>query len=192
MNTSNASNLDLIYRSGYDIPLYGLANGQLLNIHIPALVLISVSFICVLTVIGLSFCRQNWKTFFKWTRSKRFVVYLALCDGSFNVSHFTDHMHIVIAKRHVYPKALCEFYGFNLAVFVTAQILMVNAVAVNSSRYSTLILLSHRSSVVLLLFKTLSIKIEFSYSRNIVTNHGTPCSHCITVTWLTLLVSEHV
>lgn len=132
MNTSNASNPDLIYRSGYDIPLYGLANGQLLNIHIPALVLISVSFICVLTVIGLSFCRQSWKTFFKWTRSERFVVYLALCDGSFNVSHFTDHMHIVIAKRHVYPKALCEFYGFNLAVFVTAQILMVNAVAVNA------------------------------------------------------------
>lgn len=133
MNASNNSvTEEKTLRSGYDLPVYGLANGQLLYIHIPALICITTSFICVVVVIGLSFRRQSYKTFFRWTRSERFVVYLALCDGGFNISHFTDHIHIVIVRNHVYPKELCEFYGFNLAVFITAQNLMVNVVAINA------------------------------------------------------------
>lgn len=129
---NESSTTEKTMRSGYDLPVYGLANGQFLYIHIPALLCISTSFICVVIVIFLSFRHKGHKTFFRWTRSERFVVYLALCDGGFNVSHFTDHLHIVIVRGHVYPKELCEFYGFNLAVFVTAQNLMVNVVAINA------------------------------------------------------------
>lgn len=132
MNASNSSVTEAILRSGYDLPVYGLANGQLLYIHIPALTCISLSFICVVIVLTLSFRHKSYKTFFRWTRSERFVVYLALCDGGFNLAHFTDHLHIVIVRNHVYPKELCEFYGFNLAVFVSAQNLMVNIVAINA------------------------------------------------------------
>lgn len=132
MNASNSSVTETILRSGYDLPVYGLANGQLLYIHIPALTCISLSFICVVIVLTLSFRHKSYKTFFRWTRSERFVVYLALCDGGFNLAHFTDHLHIVIVRNHVYPKELCEFYGFNLAVFVSAQNLMVNIVAINA------------------------------------------------------------
>ena len=60
------------------------------------------------------------------------MVYLAVCDGGYNVSHFTDHLHIVITKDHVYPRELCEYYGFTLATFITAQNLMVNVIAVNA------------------------------------------------------------
>ena len=43
-----------------------------------------------------------------------------------------DHAHILATKNHVYPLSLCEFYGFMLAEFITAQNLMVNIVAINA------------------------------------------------------------
>lgn len=118
---------------GYDIPLYGLENGTFYGIHIPAIVCIVLSFVSAITTIILSFRRNGVFSFFRtWSRSDRCVVYLALCDGLFNMAHFTDHLHIVIAKEMVRPKELCEFYGFNLVVFITAQYLMVNIIAVNA------------------------------------------------------------
>ncbi|WAR00175.1 hypothetical protein MAR_024547 [Mya arenaria] len=121
------------FKDGYDIPVYGLNNGTFLAIHIPAILCIVTSFTCAVTSVVLSFRHRNYKSFFRqWSKSERFVVYLAVCDSLFNVSHFADHLHIVIVRNHVYPKELCEFYGFNLALFITAQNLMVNVVAVNA------------------------------------------------------------
>lgn len=118
--------------SGYDLEVYGLEAGTFLAIHIPALVCICSSFICVIAALVLSFRRQEGKLFFKqWSKSDRFIVYLAICDGLFNIAHFTDHLHIVITRDHVRPKELCEFYGFTLAEFITAQNLLVNVVAIN-------------------------------------------------------------
>lgn len=120
-------------QSGYDLDVYGLKAGTFLSIHIPALTCICISFICAVIAITMSFRRQRYTSFFtKWSKSERFVVYLAACDGLFNVAHFTDHLHIVIARDHVRPKELCEFYGFTLAEFITAQNLMVNVVAINA------------------------------------------------------------
>lgn len=130
---SEKYHVKLHLKDGYDIPVYGIDNGSFYFIHIPAITCICASFICAVISIVLSFKRKRYDTFFtKWSSSERFVVYLALCDGLFNVSHFTDHMHIVIVRDHVYPKELCEYYGFNLAVFVSSQNLMVNVVAVNA------------------------------------------------------------
>lgn len=118
---------------GYSIPLYGWENGSFYYIHVPAILCIVSSFTCATIAIVLSFRRRGYRSFFRnWSKSEKFVVYLAICDGLFNVSHFTDHMHIAIAQDMVRPKELCEFYGFNLAVFITAQNLMVNIVAVNA------------------------------------------------------------
>lgn len=117
---------------GYDLEVYGLKNGQFYYIHIPAICCITTSLCCAIIVIVLSFRRQSFRTFFNWTKSERFVVYLALCDGLFNVAHSIDHLHMVITRDHVYPKELCEFYGFTLAEFITAQNLMVNIVAINA------------------------------------------------------------
>lgn len=123
----------VMFRSGYDLPVYGLDDGSFYYIHIPALVCIVASFTCAVITIVLSFRQWGYKTFFTgWTKSQRFVVYLAICDGLFNISHFTDHLHIVIVKNMVHPKELCEFYGFNLIVTISAQNLLVNVVAVNA------------------------------------------------------------
>ena len=119
-------------QNGYDIPVYGLENGSFYYIHIPAIACIVTSFICVIIAVVLSFRQRGCGTFYNWTKSERLVVYLAICDALYNVSHFTDHTHITIVEGMVYPKELCEFYGFNLAVAITSQILMVNVVAINA------------------------------------------------------------
>ena len=120
-------------KDGYSIPLYGYENGSFYYIHIPAILCIVTSFTCATIAIVLSFRRRGYRSFFRaWSKSEKFVVYLAICDGLFNVSHFTDHMYIVIAHEMVKPKQLCEFYGFILTVFSSAQILMVNIVAINA------------------------------------------------------------
>jgi hypothetical protein len=116
---------------GYSLPVYGLADGTFYNIHVPAMTCICISFISALSVISYSFYHQKISTFFKWTKSERFVVYMALCDALFNMAHFSDHFHIAVTKTMPYPKSLCAFYGFMLAEFITAQSLMVNIVAIN-------------------------------------------------------------
>lgn len=132
MNNSPELSMD-VARSGYDIPVYGMANGSFYYIHVPAILCICSSLTSAILTIILSFRRRSYRTFFRnWSKSERFVIYLALCDGLFNMSHLTDHMHVVIARNHVHPKELCIFYGFNLTVFVTAQVLMVNICAINS------------------------------------------------------------
>lgn len=117
---------------GYSLPLYGLDNGQFLFIHIPALTCIFLSFISAITVVVISFKKKSYKTYFSWSKSERFVVYMALCDCLFNMAHTMDHLHIVITKDHPYPREICIYYGFMLAVFITAQALMVNIVAINA------------------------------------------------------------
>lgn len=118
--------------SGYDLPLSGIAEGQFLAIHIPALTCIILSLLSAVGVLFFSFRAQSFRTFFNWTKSERFVVYLAICDGLFNICHSMDHLHIMITRDHVHPKTLCEFYGFMLAEFITAQNLMVNIVSINA------------------------------------------------------------
>ncbi|XP_071161988.1 uncharacterized protein [Mytilus edulis] len=118
-------------KDGYDLPVYGLANGTFYSIHVPALICICFSFTCVISVITYSFYHQHISTFFKWTKCERFAVYIAICDGLFNISHFSDHLHIVLTKELPTPKHLCAFYGFLLAEFVTAQNLLVSIVAIN-------------------------------------------------------------
>ena len=116
---------------GFDIPLYGLDNGLFYALHIPAVVCVSVSLICAAVAIIISFRRHGDQAFFAWSKCDRFVVYLAICDGLFNLAHGSDHLHVIITKKHVYPKELCHLYGFMTSIFVTAQNLLVAAIAVN-------------------------------------------------------------
>ncbi|XP_052762212.1 uncharacterized protein LOC128204844 [Mya arenaria] len=120
-------------RDGYDIPVYGLANGKFYYVHIPAIVCIAVSLSCALAAITLSFRRKSYRTFFsKWSKSERLVVYLSTFDALFSVSHLPDHLQIVITKDHVRPRELCTIYGFMLVVFFAAQMLIVNVVAIDA------------------------------------------------------------
>ncbi|XP_061177435.1 uncharacterized protein LOC133186217 [Saccostrea echinata] len=120
-----------VLNDGYDLEVLGLASNWFLFIHIPALCCIFFSLIAATTVIIVSF-RGQTRPFFSWMRSERFVVYLSLCDGLFNVTHSMDHLQMAITKEHVYPLQLCEFYAFFIGEFVSAQILMTNVAAVNA------------------------------------------------------------
>lgn len=133
MNISTNITIASLYRmDGYHLPIYGLANGEFYNIHIPAICIIFTSLLCAIITLIVSLKGNTLHTFYKKRKSERFVVYLALSDGLFNACHSLDHLHIIITKNHVYPKKLCVFYGFMLTEFITAQNLMVNVIAINA------------------------------------------------------------
>ncbi|XP_060085151.1 uncharacterized protein LOC132564514 [Ylistrum balloti] len=125
VNVSDTS----VPRSGYDLDVFD--HGNFYGIHLSALLCILVSFLCAITVITASFTKRK-TNFFAWSKSDRFVVYIALCDGLFNVAHSLDHTHVLVTRSHVKPKGLCAFYGFILSEFLTAQTFMVNLVAINA------------------------------------------------------------
>ena len=131
--TNNYDNNNSVYKDGYSSPIYGLNSGHFTPLHVTALICISISFMTVCAVIYSSFrSQQNGCLFFQWSKSERFVVYMGLCDGLFNLFHFIDHLHILIKRDHVFPKALCTFYNFAIGEFMAAQKLMVNVVAINA------------------------------------------------------------
>ena len=125
------ANISGLLNDGYDLPIYGLDNGLFYVLHIPAIALIVASFICTLVAIVVSFKRHSGRSFFSWTKSDRFVVYLAVCDGLFNLAHGSDHATVTITKNHVYPEQLCQFYAFITCIFMSAQNILVAIIAVN-------------------------------------------------------------
>jgi len=52
-------------------------------------------------------------------------VYLSVYGGCFSLSHLFDHVHMAVTRDYMRPKVLCAFYGFNVILFVTAQILLI-------------------------------------------------------------------
>lgn len=122
----------MTYGNGYDIPVYGLDNGGFHLLHILAICCIFLSLISAIAVVISSFKQNGIKTFFTWSKSERLVLYLALCDGCFNISHSLDHFNILLTQDHVRPLALCQFYSFINLEFIFAQTLMVNVIAINA------------------------------------------------------------
>ncbi|XP_037082309.1 uncharacterized protein LOC119102964 [Pollicipes pollicipes] len=122
-------------QSGYDLPVYGLAEGLLYSIHVPALFCIALSLVCVVCTIAWS-VHCNWTVgrvrFFHWTQGERNIVYLAVCDGGFNLVHLFDHAQYLWYADHVRPAWLCSLYSFVISEFIAAQHLLVNLIAVSA------------------------------------------------------------
>jgi hypothetical protein len=117
----------------YNVPVVGLGSSYFYIIHFVALACILCSLVSAIAVIVASFRSKSRNSFFKsWSKCARFVVYLALCDGCFNVAHLMDHFHMVISKDNVHPLQLCEFYGFVIFLFVSAQMVLVSMIAINA------------------------------------------------------------
>ena len=120
-------------KDGYDHPLLGLADGSFYHIHITALVCMTTSFICAVVSVVLAFRYWGHRRFFlKWSKGQRFVVYMAICDGLQNITHFFDHLQITLSRSMVQPRELCLFYAVFLITFSAAQMVMVNVMAVNA------------------------------------------------------------
>ena len=121
-------------QSGYDVPIFGLNNGEFTQIQVTALICIICSLIAALCVIIVSFKDQSQvaTSFYDRRPIERFFVYLAVCDILFGSCHCMDHLHLLITRAHPTPKSLCTFYAFTVNAFILGQNLMVNAVAVNT------------------------------------------------------------
>jgi hypothetical protein len=131
--SSNSSGVLLNVDWRYNVPVVGLGTSYFYIIHSVALVCIFCSLVSAIAVIVASFRSKSRSIFFKsWSKCARFVVYLAICDGLFNVAHFVDHFHIVVTKDNVHPMQLCEFYGFVTFMFVSAQMVLVPMIAINA------------------------------------------------------------
>ncbi|WAR16442.1 hypothetical protein MAR_031036, partial [Mya arenaria] len=122
----------VLFKDGYDIPLYGLDNGMFYYVHVTSIVCLTVSLICALSTITSSFWSHLAGEFYTgWTKGERLAVYLSICDFFLNISLLMNHLPILITKTHTSPKELCSFFGFIMTEFMLAQILMVNVVAIN-------------------------------------------------------------
>ena len=115
----------------YNVTLMGIDDGSFYVIHSVALTCIVTSFVCVILVICFSF-NGNTGSFYTWNKNDKFIVYIVLCDGAFNVVHFADHFQIAVTRDHVRPIELCEFYAVLLIEFVYSQSFVVLFIAVNA------------------------------------------------------------
>ncbi|WAR16440.1 hypothetical protein MAR_031034 [Mya arenaria] len=132
MVSDNSMQTAMVFKDGYDIPLYGLDTGMFYYIHVTAIVCLTASLICALFTIVSSFWSQKAGEFYtKWSKGNRLVVYMSICDLLLNISLLVNHLQILITKAHSRPKELCAFVGFITTEFMVAQILMVNVVAIN-------------------------------------------------------------
>ncbi|XP_061174420.1 uncharacterized protein LOC133183482 [Saccostrea echinata] len=119
--------------SRYNIPVIGLGTPYFYLIHILTLFCTICSITSAVIILVISFRSKTARTFFKsWSKCERFIVYLALCDGFPSLVAFMDHIQVTIAKDHVHPIELCEFYGFIIFLFCAAQMLLVSLIAINT------------------------------------------------------------
>ena len=99
-------------RSGYDLPVYGLDDGNFLRLHVVALSLIFCSLACAVAVVVWSFRTHNTK-FFTWSQGG------SSADGG---DHSFAHGYINNSgKLAVYPRL-----AYWLAIF------RMNSVGANS------------------------------------------------------------
>lgn len=93
-----------------EIPVRGLNSEKFYPYHVTAITCIGASLVGVVVILYISFKSRLYKSFFQWTLSDRFVVYIAACDGLFNLSHVLDHVQMVVTRSHVHPRNLCVVY----------------------------------------------------------------------------------
>ena len=117
-------------QSGFDIPL--VVNNTFITSRISAVICISCSFICVIIVIAHRFYKKSVYTFYSWSVGDRFIIYVALCDGLYNIVQMCQNLHVYIIRTHVHPQWLCTLYGFTQIEFSSSQICLVNVAAINS------------------------------------------------------------
>ena len=101
------------------VPLYGYPSSAFWAVHILAVITISISILCSVSVLIYLYKARNEKF---WSRpiGERLVVYLATCDFLMSSSHLMDHTTIMILLQHP-PYKLCAFFAFFLMTFFTVS-----------------------------------------------------------------------
>ena len=73
----------------------------------------------------------NRTSFWKWHISERLVIYLAVADTFYGISHSLDHGYMLYAKASP-PDRICSIFAFVLQEFVIAQWIIILYTAVNA------------------------------------------------------------
>ena len=113
--------------SGYDLPVQGLLTEDFEVIHVTAIGCLVGSLLCAIATIVLTLAANQWRisAFYAWTTGDRVLIYMAVFDGFFNLTHMMDHGLYLAQRDHVRPRQLCAFFGFALSVLVIAQNVLV-------------------------------------------------------------------
>ncbi|CAH1801711.1 unnamed protein product [Owenia fusiformis] len=115
------------------LPVFGQPGAWFWIIHIGAAssLFISISFSFSLVVyLGVMGKRRN-RSFWTWKLPERLVIYLALCDLLWSISHSIDHYLMIILYDHV-PDLLCIILGFLLNELIFMQAIVVIFTAINA------------------------------------------------------------
>ena len=63
-------------------------------------------------------------SFFKWNIGERLVIYLAVADITYEISHTMDHAYVILTQNNP-PDLACAVFGFMLTEFGFAQWVIV-------------------------------------------------------------------
>lgn len=74
--------------------------------------------------------RRHIGSFWKWNVGERFVLYIAISDISFGISHIFDHAYMFHTSDHP-PDLLCSLFAFLLHEFSLAQwfVVVISAIS---------------------------------------------------------------
>ena len=109
--------------SSESVPLFGYPGPMFYIIHIVAITSCSISALSSASVISFLFIVEKKslkRNFYRWSRGERLVIYIAICDLAFSVTHTLDHAYILAAKAHP-GDILCQFFAFLVIHTFTGQ-----------------------------------------------------------------------
>ena len=114
------------------------ANGQIVELdwlywtmHVIALIALFVSMLCSVIVIIWQQKTASHREVFKRKLGERLVVYLAVTDLLFSMSHFSDHTLIIIWRGYRPPIIPCIVFASSLLGTIFAQNLLVFVTALS-------------------------------------------------------------
>ena len=112
------------------VPVYGYPGSIFYVIHIGGFVSLSISILFSSGVLIYLLCPCRCDI---WGRKigERLVIYLAICDLGWSISHELDHAFMMALLDHP-PDTACTIFGFLLAEFIFAQAILTTFTAFNA------------------------------------------------------------
>ena len=129
-NSTNMTN-ETVMEEVSQIVVIGWPSYEFYLIHGTGLVFLAVSIIFSCGVLAYMLRPGRTISFYSELIGERLVVYLAICDLLYSVSHSMDHVAMTILKEHP-PEIVCTIFGAILNEFAMAQSLMITYVAANA------------------------------------------------------------
>lgn len=112
-----------------ELPVFGYPGPLFYVLHILAVICLSISILTSSAVL-FYFLRSDVH-FFKRSIGERLVVYLAISDLLFSVSHEMDHSYMLATTDHP-PEAACRTFAFFVQGLMLAQAMIVSVTSLST------------------------------------------------------------